>query len=245
MRDFFYHLLTGYLGMFLWDGKLLDGANLPERGPAVLVANHLETSGPIACCSTLPMRLYPWAVADMVDEARAAAWLQWDFVERTLRLKPPASGIVAQKLAHLTVPLLRSLGCIPVYKGEYERMAETLSLSMDVLRHDRFLLVFAEDNLMPADPVTHMRPFQRTFARLGEMYYAETGKRLHFYPVAVHPSGFVKVGEPTAYDMLNPVGKERHRLKTLMENSVRAMYLQLELGEEYNPDASPKLALPR
>jgi len=31
-------------------------------------------------------RLYAWTIADMVDEEKAAAWLKWDFVERTLEL---------------------------------------------------------------------------------------------------------------------------------------------------------------
>ena len=71
-------------------------------------------------------------VADMVDEEKAAAWLKWDFVERTLELKPPFSAWVAKGLSKITVPLLRSLGCIPVYQGEYDRMADTLRLSMEV-----------------------------------------------------------------------------------------------------------------
>jgi hypothetical protein len=102
----------------------------------------------------------------MVDKEKAAAWLKWDFVERTLHLKPPASAWVAKVLSGITVPMLRSLGCIPVYKGDYERMVETLRLSMDVLRQGKFLLVFPEDATLPADPLTRMNPFQRSFARL-------------------------------------------------------------------------------
>lgn len=167
----------------------------------------------------------------MVDKEKAAAWLKWDFVERTLHLKPPVSAWVAKALSRITVPMLRSLGCIPVYKGEYERMVETLRLSMDVLRQGKFLLVFPEDNMMPKDAETKMQPFQRSFARLGEMYYEETGQRLEFYPVAVHSSGYVVVGKAVAFNPLNPVGLERHRLKDLMEDTVRAMYLQVENGK--------------
>ena len=73
-----------------------------------------------------------------------------------------------------------------------------------------------------------MAPFQRSFARLSEMYYAETGQRLEFYPLAVHPKGYVIVRKAVAFDPLSPVGLERRRLKDLMEDSVRAMYLQIE-----------------
>ena len=171
MNDALYQFIASTLDLFLWGGKLIGEENLPCHGPAVFIANHHEALGPIAVACSIPLRLYTWSVADMVDEEKAAAWLKWDFVERTLHLKPPASVWVAKGLSRVTVPLLRSLGCIPVYKGDYEHMVDTLRLSMDVLRQDRFLLVFPEDNLLPKDPETRMAPFQRSFARLGEMVW--------------------------------------------------------------------------
>ncbi|MGA2489100.1 MAG: hypothetical protein ABSF99_02780 [Anaerolineales bacterium] len=228
MKDGLYQFIVGVLDLFMWGGELVGEENLPRHGPAVFIVNHHEAIGPIAAGCSIPLRLYPWSVADMVDEEKAAAWLKWDFVERTLHLKPPASAWVAKWLSKITVPLLRSLGCIPVFKGDYDRMVDTLGLSMDVLRQGKFLLVFPEDNMLPANPETGMRPFQRSFARLGEMYYQETGERLEFYPVAVHPAGYVKVGKAVTFNPLNPVGIERHRLKNLMEDTVRTMYLQVE-----------------
>jgi hypothetical protein len=230
MGDGLYHFLTGSLELLLWGGELIGEQNLPKNGPAVFVANHLDATGPIACCCSIPLRLHPWSVGDMMDPQKAPAYLNMDFTERQLHLKPPLSTWFSRLLTRITVPMFWSLGCIPVYKGDYDRMHETLSLSMDRLREGRFLLVFPEDALLPADPVTKMSPFQRSFARLGEMYYEETHERLEFYPVAVHGSGYVAIGKPVAFDPLNPLGLERHRLKDLMENSVRQMYLQLEGG---------------
>ncbi len=228
MKDELYHFIVGVLDLFLWGGELVGEENMPRRGPAVFIANHLDATGPIAVACSIPLRMYAWSVADMVDEGKAAAWLKWDFVERTLHLKPPASAWVAKWLSKITVPFLRSLGCIPVYKGDYDRMVDTLRLSMDVLRQGKFLLVFPEDNLLLEDPETHMKPFQRSFARLGEMYFEETGERLDFYPVAVHSAGYVTIGKPVIFNPLNTVGLERHRLKELLESTVRAMYLQVE-----------------
>jgi hypothetical protein len=229
MNNGMYQFIVGALDLVLWGGELVGEENLPRRGPAVFVGNHLEATGPIAAACSIPLRLYTWSVADMVDEEKAAAYLKWDFVERTLHLKPPVSAWVAKTLSKVTVPFLRSLGCIPVYKGEYESMQQvTLPLSMEVLRQGKFLLVFPEDNMLPKDPETKMAPFQRTFVRLGEIYFAETGERLDFHPVAIHPSGYVEIGKAVAYNPLNPVGLERHRLKDLMEDTVRAMYLRME-----------------
>ncbi len=230
MRDGLYQFIISTLDLFLWGGKLVGEENLPVRGPAVFISNHLEALGPIAVYGSMPLRLYTWSVADMVDREKAAAYLQWDFVERTLHLQPPASPWVARAISGISVPLLRSLGCIPVYKNDYDRMADTLQMSMDILRQEKFLLVFPEDNLLVKDPETNMAPFQRTFVRLGEAYYAETSRRLDFYPVAVHPKGLVMVGKPVAFDPLNRVGLERSRLKNVMEDTVKAMYIQAERG---------------
>jgi hypothetical protein len=241
MKDSLYQFIVSVLDLTLWGGELVGEENLPRHGPAVFIANHLEATGPIAAACSIPLRMYSWTVADMVDEERAAAWLKWDFVERTLHINPPASAWVAKWFSKITVPFLRSLGCIPVYKGDYDRMVTTLQLSMDVLREGKFLLVFPEDNVLPADPVTGMRPFQRSFARLGEIYYKETGELLVFYPVATHPTGYVIVGKAVTFDPNHAAGLERHRLKYLLEDAIREMYLQVE----HKPDNDVAVLTPQ
>jgi hypothetical protein len=232
MSDIFYQLFVGFLDLFLWSGELIGEENLPRGGPAVFIANHLDAAGPIATGSSLPLRVHPWVIADMMDKDLAPDWLEQDFIIRQLHIKPPVSRWISKALCKIVVPLFHSLGCIPVYRGEYDLMQEkTLPMSMDVLRQEQFLLIFPEDNRMELDPETKMQPFQRTFVRVGEMYYEETGKRLEFYPLCIHGSGFVKVGKAVAFNPLNTVGMERRRLKNLMESSIQQMYLEFELGE--------------
>ncbi len=232
MRQSLYKFIVRTVDLFLWRGKLVGGENLPQAGPAVFVANHLDAMGPIGVSCSFPLYLHGWVVADMMDGELAPAWLQWDFAERQLHLKPPFSRWFSRGLCKLVVPLFYSLGCIPVYRGDYERMRTTLEMSMEIIRQGGFLLIFPEDNRLPMDPLTRMQPFQRTFARLGERYHTETGKNLPFYPVAVHPDKVVQVGKPVAYDPLNPAGVERNRLKQLMESTIQEMYLGMNGRKE-------------
>jgi hypothetical protein len=153
--------------------------------------------------------------------------MNMDFTERLLHLKPPLSTFISRLLTRITVPMFWSLGCIPVYKGDYTRMQATLQLSMNVLRRDHCLLVFPEDPTLEPDPVTGIKPFQHTFARLGELHHAETSRCLSFLPVAVHPKGKIRVGAPVTYNPLNAPGVERQRIKSLVESSVHKMYQQL------------------
>lgn len=230
MKDGSYQFIVGVLDLFLWRGELIGKENLPRRGPAVIIANHLDATGPIATACSIPMRLHPWVIADMMDKDLAPHWLQADFVERQLHFEPPVSRWVAQAICRISVPLFYSIGCIPVYVGDYERIGETLDISIGFLRKGKFVLVFPEDYRLPKDPITKMQPFQHSFVRLGERYFAETGERLEFYPVTVHAKGHVVVGKPVAFNPLNPVGLERRRLKELMEDTIMAMYIQLEGG---------------
>ena len=139
MRDTLYHILVSALDLVLWGGKLEGKENLLREGPAVFVANHLDATGPIACCCSLPMRVYPWSVGDMMDMVKAPEYLNKDFTEKVLHLKPPLSLFFSRLLTHITVPMFHSLGCIPVYKGDYTRIQETLNQSLDLLRQGRFL----------------------------------------------------------------------------------------------------------
>jgi 1-acyl-sn-glycerol-3-phosphate acyltransferase len=230
MKDGLYQFIVGVLDLFLWGGELIGEDNLPRRGPAVFIANHLDATGPIATACSIPLRIHPWVIADMMDKDLAPVWLQADFVERQLHFKPPLSRWLARALCSISVPLFFSLGCIPVYTGDYERMRKTLDDSMGFLLEGKFLLVFPEDYRLPKDPVTKMQPFQHSFARLGEEYFAETGECLEFYPVVVHSTGQLVVGKPVAFNPFNPVGRERRRLKELMEDTIIAMYMHLEGG---------------
>lgn len=225
--DVFYWFAVGLLDALYWGGVLEGYENLPSQGPAIFVANHLGPHGPIGVVCSLPRRVYPWIVADMLDPALAGEYLRKDFVEPRLGLKPPTSISFSQALSRITVPLLRSLGCVPVYRG-YEQTRKTWEISLALLLQGKYLLIFPEDATLPADPATGFNPFLRAFARLGEFYYERTQQRLAFYPVAVHPSHRVRVGEPISYNPLNPVGLERSRLRNLLQDAIRRMYLDME-----------------
>jgi hypothetical protein len=229
MFEFYFPILKFLLGPFFWRGRLAGRENLPRQGPAVFVANHTDALGPIAITLSVPLRMTSWMIADILDKDLAPAYFQMDLVERQLHFKPPLSRWISTVIAKLSVSFLHAIGGIPVYRGDYEGIRKTLEISMDFLREGKIILIFPENPLLPADPLTKMSPFMHSFGRLGEIYYAETGKCLDFYPLAVHPKKYVLVGKPVAFYPLNPAGQERRRLRDLMEASIKTMYLQPDL----------------
>jgi hypothetical protein len=239
MRYIFYQFLTGALDLFLWDGELIGEENLPKEGPAVFIANHLGPTGPIGVVCSIPLQLHPWAAGDMMDKELAPEYLRIDFVEPRLKLRLPFSRAFSKALSKITVPMLRALGCIPAFLGGQERLYDTLNISLSLLLEGKCLLVFPEYSLVGSDTIVQMHPFQKTVFRLGEMYYEQIGKRLAFYPVAVHDSSKVMVGKAIFYNPLNAVAIERHRLKDVLEETVKGMYLQMG-GGEYVGELTPQ-----
>ncbi len=245
MFEFILSILKMIIGSIVWRGKLVWGENLPKHGPAVFISNHVDALGPIAIVCSVPLRMKTWMVAEDVDKDLAPAYLQKDFVERQLHFKPPFSRWFSQALCRITVPFLNGMGSIPVYRGDAEGIRKTLQMSMVTLSEEKYILIFPENPLLPADPATKMNPFMHSFARLGEAYYAETGKCLDFYPLTVHPKRYVVVGTPVAFNPDNPAGLERRRLRDLLEERIKTIYLipdpliQTEIQPETQPELEP------
>lgn len=228
--DMLYRVLAGLLNVLVWGGELVDEENLPEEGPAVYVANHALALGPIAVAASLPVRLYPWAIGDMLDWKKAAAYLNKDFVEPQLHIPPPVSMSVSRLISQASVRLLQNIECVPVWQGE--DLMETYRISVDFLTQGRSLLIFPEDPAQPLDEQCRMSPFKKGFSRLGEMYFERTKNILRFYPLIVHPRlRQVKVCKPIAFNPNNDPASERVRIKSVLEMIIRNAYLEMTLRD--------------
>jgi len=233
LNDMAYHLIVSILEIFMWDGELVGAENLQD-GPAVIVANHMGSIGPVGICSSLPMRLYPWVLGTTVDKVEGPENVRKDFVEKIFKIKPPLSAAIAKGICKISSPLLLSIGCIPVPDTHQEQEA-TFETSLSFLRQGKFLLIVPEDPKGEPDPLTGIRPFKRGFLRLGDLYYRETGARLPFYPVVIHDAGWVIVGKPIAYNPLNDARVERLRMVGILEGTIKAMHLEASEKEAVEP----------
>lgn len=228
MDDRIYRSLAETLNSFLWGGELVGRENLPERGPAVFVANHVGAMGPIAVVASLPVRVYPWIIGDMIDPPKASAYLNMDFVEKQLHLRPPLSLWLSAVLSKITVPLLRAVGCIGVWQGG--ALLETYRISAGLLAEGKNLLIFPEDPNQTLDQRYQMSPFQKGFAHLGEFFYQRTHQCLRFYPLVVHVDSLrVKVGKPIIFNPANSPHQERARIRNVLEALIHEMYISMTM----------------
>lgn len=236
--DALYWFLRRALDVLVWGGELVGDWELPPAGPAVFVANHAGALGPIAVAASLPVRLHPWIVGDMLDAGKSAPYLLQDFVKPELHLADRLGMPLSQALSRVTVPLLRNLGCIPVWQER--ELLETYRVSEEALVQGRSLLVFPEDPALPIDSRTGMRPFKTGFAHLGRLHFDRSGEPLNFYPIAVHrPARRVRLGPPIAYNPLSSTPSERRRIAHSLEAVIAAMLAEPAGRVPFSVHATP------
>ena len=230
-----YHFITSVMRLLIWGGwkknaRLQGAENLPKRGPGIFIGNHANTLGPIGCVSMLPLRLYPWVRPEMLDLRTNPDYMRADFVEKDLHLKPPISKLFALGLSRLVVPLLNHAGSIPAFQNDHlMELRITVDKSLEHLLKGEFLLVFPEVPTWKLDPRTKMREFSYGVLWLAEVYSHHTGKRLPLYPVCVHPTHRIRLGQPTLLGEEEIATQaQKQACITTLENCIREMYLNME-----------------
>jgi 1-acyl-sn-glycerol-3-phosphate acyltransferase len=221
MGDYSFKILQRIFSL-VWRCELLDKVNIPERGPAVFVSNHLGSYAPIVTLATFPMRLYPWVEHQTTDWKLCPEYLRKDFVEEELHLKPPLSNIVAWLISKACVVLMKVIKAIPVYEKSM-KLATTWKCSMKHLKREESLIIFPENDAIPFNDV--LNKFDQGFVGLAPIYYEKTGRILDFVPVAVHKTEkVIKIGQPMPYDPKNTFSAERERITTALQDRITEMY---------------------
>ena len=202
--------------------------NIQTPGPAIYIANHLGTIGPIETILSVPIRFYPWIIAEMTDFKRAPEYLFNDFVHPVLHLNGWFGMSFSTLLTKISVRLLRAIGSVSIdrFGG---LTTNGFRHSLRLLREGKNLLIFPEDPLLPHDPETLMRHFMPGFATLCSLFQADEGTILPIYPMAVHAGcETVTIGTPEFY---HPQGHHREAINTfcqLVEDRVRVLYLEMK-----------------
>jgi 1-acyl-sn-glycerol-3-phosphate acyltransferase len=206
--------------------------NIETPGPAIYIANHLGPAGPIETILSIPVRFYPWGIAEMSDPQRAPKYLLDDFIHPVLHLGGKFGLLCASLLSKISIPLFRSIGVIPIDRfGGWT--TDGFRQSLRCLHEGKNLLIFPEDSILAIDPETSMRHFMPGFATLCSLFQREAGFSLPVYPVAVNSSAeTVAIGKAEYFHPQPMHRKAIDDFSQLMENRVRDLYLELKRSAE-------------
>ncbi len=200
-------------------------------GPALYVANHRASAGPIQCILILPMRLYPLIRSEMCRYDQAPAYLYDDFITTELGLHGIPGRALSWLICRIALPLIHGIGCVPVdvNNGFFD---SSIALSLELLRQGKNLLIFPEDRLQPMDEETQIHVFAPGFAWVCYRYLKESGQSLPVYPVALSPERkLLVVGEPLILKLNSDLKEDIRRFCAATEDQVKAMCARLLRGE--------------
>ena len=208
--------------------------NVCEHNPAIFASNHVGSSGPIAITTSLPLRLYPWAVGEMMDFDRAAAYLYDDFVHPAWKLDGRSGRMVSYLVSRISVRLLKGLEAIQV-DTRLGWSSEYFYKSLVYLKDGKDLLIFPENTKKAIDTKTGFHAFSSGFCWLGEMYRKATGHKLPVYPVAVSPQHKrIAIGKPVYFELNGNCRDDMDSFRDRLYELVAGLYLSIKANQYKN-----------
>ncbi len=189
--------------------------------PAIFVANHADSFGPLALHLYFPIRLYPWVIHEMTDRKTCARYLEKDYIIKELRLSKPFSSWLSHLMADLCVQLFRYLEAIPVYHDS-RRIMETISKSIVYLEEGRSLLIFPE--ISDSYLSRYIKRFNIGFLEVAKEIVKIERRSINIYPVSVsRKRRRISLGEPSTYEISKPYPDEKRRIQAELEAKVEAL----------------------
>ncbi len=192
----------------------VEGAeNLPDE-PVLVVANHCQMNGPIACELYYPGQRYTWCAGQMMHWKEVPGYAFEDFWSRKPRRSRWFYKILSYVITPFSVLIFNHAQTIPVYHDA--RLLHTFRDTRNKLSEGASVVVFPEHDV----PYNHILcDFQDKFIDIAKLYYNKTGKALSFVPLYIAPDlKKMVLGKPIRFDVQAPIKQERRRIcEYLME----------------------------
>jgi len=218
--------LVGALFRFRVEGL----ENLTNEGPAIYVANHLGSTGPIQLILSLPVRLYPWVIGEMTDPRRAPLYLYNDFVHPTWGLHGRPGMLVATAVSRIAISLFKGIEAVSVDRNR-GRVMDGFRRSLSLLADGKALLILPEDASRPADPATRLHPFFCGFIGLCYMSERATGRAVPIYPLGVHAGQrAIAIGKSIYFEDRGERRADIRRTCGRLQKAVSGLYKGMETG---------------
>ena len=218
-KDYWLYRIVRWL-VWLFSPKLTtQGAeNLPEE-PCIIVGNHCQMYGPIACEIYPPVNRYTWCAGEMMKWKEVPGYAFSDFWSQKPRWTHPFFKLLSYLVTPLAVLIFNNAQTIPVYHDT--RVLTTFRESVRVMTEGASLVIFPEKDA----PYNHiLYAFQERFVDVAKLYYRKTGRAVAFVPLYIAPRLSRQVfGAPVRFDPEAPIAQERERICAALQQEITAL----------------------
>lgn len=196
--------------------------NLPEE-PVIIVGNHSQMNGPIACELYTPGKHYIWCAGEMMHLKDVPAYAYQDFWSK----KPKAVRWFYKLLSYIIAPfsvcVFNNAHTIGVYHDA--RSISTFKQTVQRLQEGNHVVIFPEHNV----PYNHIVcQFQDRFIDVAKLYYKRTGKAVCFVPMYLAPKlKKMYFGKPIRFCPDTPIEEERTRITQALMQEITDIAVSL------------------
>lgn len=236
-----YRFVRWLVWLFSPKMRVQGAENLPAGEPCVIVGNHCQMNGPVACELYSPVNRYTWCAGEMMEWKSVHSYAFQDFWSQKPRWTHPFYRVLSYLITPLSVLLFNNAQTIPVYRDA--RVMVTFRESVRRLREGASLVIFPEHDVK----FNHIvYDFQERFVDVARLYYKKTGKALDFVPLYIAPTISVMVyGKPVRFDPQAPIEAERSRICRALQLEITALAEALPLHTVVPYRNIPKKDYPR
>ena len=186
----------------------VSGAELLPEEPCVLVGNHCQIHGPLACEFYTPIPRATWCAGQMMEWKEVPGYAFQDFWSQKPKWTHPFFKLASYLITPLAVCIFNNAYTIPVWRDT--RIIQTFKKTISCLQDGRSVVIFPEYDA-PCNNILYA--FQDRFIDVAKYYYNKTGKELLFVPMYLAPSlRTMYFGEAVRFHADAPLKEERERI---------------------------------
>lgn len=217
-----FKIIKWLIWLFYPKTKIVGLENLPEEA-SVIVGNHSQLHGPVACELYFPNPRYTWCAGQMMTLKEVPDYSYTDFWGHKPRFVRWLYRLLSYLIAPLSVCIFNNANTIPVYHDN--RVLITFKTTVTKLKEGAHVIVFPEHD----QPYNHiLSEFQDKFIDVAKLYYKRTGKELSFVPMYLAP--YLKtifIGKPIRFQTDRPIDEERRRICQYLMEQITELAISL------------------
>lgn len=206
--SFPYKCIKGLVRLFYPKTTVVGTEHLPQGEPCIVVGNHCQMHGPIACELYFPGVHCIWCAGEMMHLKEVPAYSFRDFWSQKPSWQRPFFKVLSYLIAPLSVCVFNNAGTVPVYHDT--RLMTTFKDSLAKLQQGCSMVIFPEHDVAKNHILCE---FQDKFVDIARLYWRKTGKELTFVPLYLAPDlHTMYLGEGIRFRSEAPLPEERQRI---------------------------------
>lgn len=210
-----YRFILWLLKVFYPKMEIIGRENLGDA-PCIIVGNHTQMNGPIACELNFPSGRYTWCTGEMMRLKDVPAYAYRDFWSQKPKYIRWFYKLLSYIIAPLSVLLFNNANTIGVYRDA--KVISTFRNTVNRLMEGNNIVIFPECDKKYNNIIYD---FQEGFVDVARLYHRRSGREVDFVPMYIAPSlKKMILGKPVRYCSENPIEEERKRICAQVMNEI-------------------------